>query len=207
MLEASSCRKVSLSNAWSLPGQEISLCAGSLTSILDYLTHPKLGWHAFQAPAPALTDGKGQGAGGGRGISQHGLKATWASEAYCDVGPCPDVSCYCMQAPLPVPWASVAALQQAGTAALLQANAAGALQQRHPYLYAWPGDLRVGDVARLLELYKELVLRHEALVLALEQQAGAVQQQDRKEQGWAQEQHLLLQVRACLLCASCTAAL
>ena len=112
-----------------------------------------------------------------------------------------------MQAPIPVPWPSVAVLQQAGTAALLQAHAAGALQQRHPYLYAWPGDLRVGDVARLLELYKELVLRHEALVLALEQHAGAVQQQDGKEQGWAQEQHLPLQVRTCLLCtwASCTA--
>ena len=39
---------MSLSNAWILPGQEISLCVGSLTSILDYLTHPKLGWPVSQ---------------------------------------------------------------------------------------------------------------------------------------------------------------
>ncbi len=138
-----------------------------------------------------------------------GWKAIWAAEHNGDASPSPSVGCPCMQASLPVPWPSVADLQQAGTAALLQADTAGSLQQRHPYLYAWPGDLRVGDVARLLELYKELVLRHEALVLALEQHAGAVQQQGGKEQGWAQEQHLPLQVRICLhgVWAGCTAAM
>eukprot|EP00891_Asterochloris_glomerata_P004098 jgi/Astpho2/4098/gw1.00063.257.1_t len=90
-------------------------------------------------------------------------EAIWAAEHNGDASPSPSVGCPCMQASLPVPWPSVADLQQAGTAALLQADTAGSLQQRHPYLYAWPGDLRVGDVARLLELYKELVLRHEAL--------------------------------------------
>ena len=208
ILGANSCCKVRLSNAWFLLGQQISLFEGVVTILLDRVTHPSLDWHVLQTPAPALKDVKGQEAGSG-GFLKLGWKAIWALEANCDTGTSPDVGCPCMQTPLPVPWPSVAALQQAGTAALLQADAAGALQQRHPYLYAWPGDLRVGDVARLLELYKELVLRHEALVLALEQHAGAVQQQGGKDQGWAQEQHLPLQVRVCLLCtwASCIAAM
>jgi hypothetical protein len=60
-----------------------------------------------------------------------------------------------------------------GTPLVLEEEAAGRLAARHPFVYADAGDLAVGDVAALLAAYRELVLRHEALSLALARQLGA----------------------------------
>jgi hypothetical protein len=60
-----------------------------------------------------------------------------------------------------------------GTPLVLEEEAAGRLAARHPFVYADSGDLAVGDVAALLAAYRELVLRHEALSLALARQLGA----------------------------------
>lgn len=75
-------------------------------------------------------------------------------------------------------WPSVAELEQEGVRELLQSEAAGQLQQRYTFLYARAPDLRMEDVPVLLRQYKELVLKHEAMVYAIEahrakQQSGA----------------------------------
>lgn len=51
---------------------------------------------------------------------------------------------------------------------LVESEAAGHLQQRYTFLYAQAPDLRMDDVPVLLRQYKELILKHEALVCALE---------------------------------------
>ena len=51
---------------------------------------------------------------------------------------------------------------------LLESEAAGQLQQRYTFLYAQAPDLRIDDVPVLLRQYKELILKHEALVCAVE---------------------------------------
>lgn len=61
---------------------------------------------------------------------------------------------------------------------LLQSEAGGQLQQRYTFLYARAPDLRMDDVPILLRQYKELILKHEAMVCAVEahrskQQSGA----------------------------------
>ena len=73
---------------------------------------------------------------------------------------------------------SVAELEQEGVSKLLQSEAAGQLQQRYTFLYARAPDLRMDDVPLLLRQYKELILKHEAIVCAIEahrtkQQSGA----------------------------------
>lgn len=66
------------------------------------------------------------------------------------------------------PWPSVAQLEAEGVEQMLQAEAAGNLQQRYSFLCASAPDLRVDDVPLLLRQYKELILKHEALVCAIE---------------------------------------
>lgn len=61
---------------------------------------------------------------------------------------------------------------------LLLSEATGQLQQRYTFLYARAPDLRMDDVPVLLKQYKELILKHEAMVCAIEahrakQQSGA----------------------------------
>ena len=51
---------------------------------------------------------------------------------------------------------------------LLQSEAAGQLQQHYTFLYARAPDLRMDDVPVLLRQYKELILKHEAIVCAIE---------------------------------------
>lgn len=80
------------------------------------------------------------------------------------------------------PWPSVSQLEQEGVSQLLLAEAGGQLQQRYTYLYASAPDLRIDDVPVLLKQYKELVLKHEALVCAVEahrakQESGATSSQ------------------------------
>lgn len=81
-------------------------------------------------------------------------------------------------APQAEPWPSILQLEQEGVSQLLQSEAAGQLQQQYTYLYASAPDLRMDDVPVLLRQYKELILKHEALVSAIEahranQQSGA----------------------------------
>lgn len=52
---------------------------------------------------------------------------------------------------------SVATLEQAGAQLMLDAEASGDLQSRHPFAYALAADLRVADVEALLAAYKHLV--------------------------------------------------
>ena len=65
-------------------------------------------------------------------------------------------------------WPSVAELEQEGVSQLLQSEAEGQLQQRYTFLYAQAPDLRMDDVPVLLRQYKELILKHEALVCAIQ---------------------------------------
>lgn len=65
-------------------------------------------------------------------------------------------------------WPSVAELEQEGVSQLLESEAAGQLQQQYTFLYAQAPDLRMDDVPVLLRQYKELILKHEALVCAIE---------------------------------------
>lgn len=65
---------------------------------------------------------------------------------------------------------------------LVESEAAGHLQQRYTYLYAQAPDLRMDDVPLLLRQYKELILKHEAVVSAIEahrakQQGGSAMQE------------------------------
>lgn len=62
---------------------------------------------------------------------------------------------------------SVKALIEEGTPLVLHEESEGLLQQKFPWIYANAGDLRVGEVAQLLSDYRDLVLQHEALKLAL----------------------------------------
>lgn len=62
---------------------------------------------------------------------------------------------------------SVQALIEEGTPLVLHEESEGLLQQKFPWIYANAGDLRVGEVAQLLSDYRDLVLQHEALKLAL----------------------------------------
>jgi hypothetical protein len=93
------------------------------------------------------------------------------------------VCALCLQAATAAePWPSVAELEQEGVSQLLQSEAAGQLQQRYTYLYSSAPDLRMDDIPVLLRQYKELILKHEALVSAIEahrasQQSGAVSSQ------------------------------
>ena len=71
----------------------------------------------------------------------------------------------------------MADLEQEGVAQLLQAEAAGQLQQRYTYQYASDMDLRMDDIPVLLKQYKELILKHEALVAAITAHRAQQQQQ------------------------------
>ena len=62
---------------------------------------------------------------------------------------------------------SVQSLIEEGTPLVLHEESEGLLQQKFPWIYANAGDLRVGEVAQLLSDYRDLVLQHEALKLAL----------------------------------------
>ena len=83
---------------------------------------------------------------------------------------------------------SVKALIEEGTPLVLHEESEGLLQQKFPWIYANAGDLRVGEVAQLLSDYRDLVLQHEALKLALRDHlpivssAGASQQESKLEQ-------------------------
>ena len=66
------------------------------------------------------------------------------------------------------PWPSVAQLEQEGVTQLLESEARGDLQQRYTFLYAQAPDLRMDDIPVLLRQYKELILKHEAVVVAIE---------------------------------------
>lgn len=59
-------------------------------------------------------------------------------------------------------------LELEGIGLVVEAEAQGVLQSSYPYLYAVPGSLRIGDVAVVLQQYKEIVLRYEALSRAIE---------------------------------------
>ena len=48
-------------------------------------------------------------------------------------------------------------MEEAGYAHLLKLEATGALQKRHPFIYANASELRVGDVQPLLAAYKRIV--------------------------------------------------
>ena len=52
---------------------------------------------------------------------------------------------------------SLEELEQAGVSYVLEAEANGELQARHPFIYANAADLRVADVKLLLSAYKHLV--------------------------------------------------
>ena len=87
-------------------------------------------------------------------------------------------------------WPSIAELEQEGVSELLQSEAAGQLQQRYTFLYARAPDLRMDDVPVLLRQYKELILKHEAMVCAFEahrakQQSGAAATQGPSTAGTA----------------------
>lgn len=58
--------------------------------------------------------------------------------------------------------------QVEGWPLVLEAEAAGALRGRYPFLYARQGDLTIADVDSLLQQYKELALQHECLLRAVE---------------------------------------
>ncbi len=73
----------------------------------------------------------------------------------------------------PPPLPSVAELEREGAALVIEAEASGQLQARHPFLYSAPPDLRLADVAALLQQYKELALRYEALSLAIDGRRAA----------------------------------
>ncbi|KAF8057621.1 VPS9A [Scenedesmus sp. PABB004] len=75
----------------------------------------------------------------------------------------------------PRPLPSAAELEAAGSR-LLAAQGPGVTRQlaaRHPFACSSLASLSLGDVGRLLEAYKELVLRHEALRAGLEAHAAA----------------------------------
>lgn len=69
---------------------------------------------------------------------------------------------------VPLPPKSVSELLEEGVRLVVRAEAAGELRARYRYLYAAPEGLTVRDVAQLLAAYKELVLRHEMLAQAVE---------------------------------------
>ena len=86
----------------------------------------------------------------------------------------------------------MAELEQEGVSQLLQSEAAGQLQQRYTYLYSLAPDLRMDDIPVLLRQYKELILKHEALVSAIEahrasQQYGAAPSQPQPTPGASQD--------------------
>lgn len=90
------------------------------------------------------------------------------------------------------PWPTASALEQEGVSQLLESEAAGLLQQRYTYLYASAPDLRMDDVPVLLRQYKELVLKHEAMVCAIDahrasQQSGATPSQSEPAAGASQD--------------------
>ncbi|KAI8113480.1 hypothetical protein M9435_003481 [Picochlorum sp. BPE23] len=65
---------------------------------------------------------------------------------------------------------SIKALIEEGTPLVLHEESEGRLHQKYPWIYANAEDLRVGEVTQLLSDYRDLVLKHEALRLALEDQ-------------------------------------
>lgn len=93
-------------------------------------------------------------------------------------------------APQQHPWPTTAELEAEGVEQMLQAEATGNLQQRYSFLYASAPDLRVDEVPVLLRQYKELVLKHEALVCAIESHRAA-QQQGQFQSGAGQSPSLL----------------
>ncbi|KAK9792230.1 hypothetical protein WJX73_000744 [Symbiochloris irregularis] len=64
-------------------------------------------------------------------------------------------------------------LEREGVPLVVAADAEGQLLPRHRFIYAAAADLRVHEVAQLLEDYKELVLRYEALALAVKHRHSA----------------------------------
>ena len=52
---------------------------------------------------------------------------------------------------------SLAEMEEAGYAHLLKDEASGALQKRHPFIYASAPELRISDVSHLLAAYKRIV--------------------------------------------------
>ena len=93
-------------------------------------------------------------------------------------------------APQQHPGPTTAELEAEGVEQMLQAEATGNLQQRYSFLYASAPDLRVDEVPVLLRQYKELVLKHEALVCAIESHRAA-QQQGQFQSGAGQSPSLL----------------
>jgi hypothetical protein len=59
-----------------------------------------------------------------------------------------------------------------GTHLVLEEEAEGRLQQRHPWIYAAAEDLNIANVCSLLAEYRDLVLKYEALTLSLQQQVS-----------------------------------
>ena len=68
------------------------------------------------------------------------------------------------QPPPPLPsLPPLSAVEERGSATLLEAEALGELHMRHRYLYTSTSDLKLRDVGDLLSEYKELALRYESL--------------------------------------------
>jgi hypothetical protein len=59
-----------------------------------------------------------------------------------------------------------------GTPLVLEEEAEGRLQQRHPWIYAAAEDLTIADVRSLLAEYRDLVLKYEAVTLSIQQQVN-----------------------------------
>eukprot|EP00884_Botryococcus_braunii_P019451 jgi/Botrbrau1/618/Bobra.0161s0012.1 len=68
---------------------------------------------------------------------------------------------------------SVRELELEGAGLVVEAESQKQLQASYPFLYAEAGSLRVGDVQAVLQEYKELVLRYEALSRALQHRRTA----------------------------------
>jgi hypothetical protein len=66
----------------------------------------------------------------------------------------------------------VDAMVAEGTPLVLEEEAEGRLQQRHPWIYAAAEDLNIADVRCLLAEYRDLVLKYEAVTLSIQQQVG-----------------------------------
>ncbi|DBB04146.1 hypothetical protein WJX77_002566 [Trebouxia sp. C0004] len=144
------------------------------------------GSQSILAPTPSIS-GKPSleeaGPGPGQGASGAGNNSLTATQPAA--GPPPAAT----QAE---PWPSVPELEQEGVSQLVQSEAAGQLQQRYTYLYSLAPDLRMDDIPLLLRQYKELTLKHEALVSAIEahrasQQCGAASWQPQLTPGASQD--------------------
>lgn len=68
----------------------------------------------------------------------------------------------------------VASLIEEGTPLVLHEESEGLLQQKYPFIYADAGDVRdAQNVDQLLSAYRDLVVKHEALKLAIEKGEGS----------------------------------